>query len=526
MYLTIVDQQFLQGQGNARTLRVVSTPAYRGIITDRNGQPLAISTPVTSVWVDPQMFSATELQFLQLAKLLSYRPIELAKLIKQAGQREFLYLRRGLNPQLAASVKQMAIQGVYLQKEFRRFYPDGEVTAHLLGLTDVDDNGQEGLELAFNDWLQGTPGKRRVLKDRLGHIISEVSRISEPKPGHDLALSIDRRIQYVAYRELVEQVKRYNAKSGSVVVLDVQSGEVLAMANVPSYNPNNRPKHHDGRYRNRAVTDLFEPGSVIKPFSIASALVSGKYSAHTPIDTSPGWFSLNGNLIQDIRNHGKMDVTGVLKYSSNVGVSRMVLSLPPENLWNLLRKVGFGERTSSGFPGERSGSLEQHRRWRPFVLATLAFGYGIAVTPLQLADAYTLFARHGRKLPVTFLKVQNKPEGKQVLNQSVADAVLMMLQHVVEDEDGTGKNARIPNYHVAGKTGTARLLGPQGYLKDHHIASFVGIAPATEPRLVIAVVITDPRKKAYYGGLIAAPVFKHIMAESLKILNIPPDNLA
>ncbi len=523
--LTVLDRTFLRRQGNARSLRVIKIPAYRGMITDRNGEPLAISTPVKSVWVNPEDFQPNPQQLKQLARLLKRRSGTLKQRVTKFKNRDFVYLKRGLQPAKAQQIKALKIPGLYFQGEFKRYYPEAEVAAHVLGITNIDDRGQEGLELAYNDWLRGISGKRQVMKDRLGHIIADIHQIKAPKPGHNLVLSIDRRIQFLAYRALKQAVHANQATSGSAVVLDTQTGEVLAMVNQPSYNPNKRQKFHDGRYRNRAVTDQFEPGSVIKAFSIASALTTGQYSPETFVDTSPGWYRLDGHEVKDHKNNKVLTVTDVLKISSNVGVSRIVLSTPPEHFWNFLKSVGFGQRTASHFPGEIDGVLTPLADLNPFEIATLSFGYGIAVTPLQLAHAYSIFATHGTLRPVSLLRNSETPAGKRVLPRKVADQMLIMLESVLA-KGGTGTLANVRAYRVAGKTATARIAGPNGYLKDHHVATFVGIAPVSEPRLVIVVVITDPQAGKYYGGVVAAPVFAKIMGGALQILNVPPDNLA
>lgn len=521
VFLTVIDRDFLQRQGDARTIREVEISAYRGMITDRNGEPLAISTPVDSVWANPQEFAPSSSQFTQLAEILKLSPINIRERVDQMKTREFLYLERSVTPSIAEEVKALEIPGVYLQREFRRYYPEGAMTAHLLGFTNIDDRGQEGLELAYNDWLAGISGKRRVLKDRLGNIVADIKLLREARSGHNLALSIDRRIQYIAYQELQKAIETFDASSGSVVVLDVRTGEVLAMVNAPSFNPNRRSKKHDDRYRNRAVTDVFEPGSVIKAFSVASALETGKYQADTLIDTNPGRVRVGRNTIKDIHNYGLLTVSGVLERSSNVGVSKMVLSQSGDNLWDFLQRVGFSKRTGSGFPGERSGMLQHPREWQPFVLATMAFGYAMTTTPLQLANAYSVFATGGIKYPVSFVRLDKAPGGERVMNEGLANTMLGMLEGVVE-KGGTGRRARIPGYHVAGKTATARMVGPRGYETTHHVASFVGIAPVKQPRLVIVVVITDPQGKSYYASVVAAPVFQRVMAKALRILNVSP----
>lgn len=524
VYLSIVNRPFLQKQSDARSLRVVDIPAYRGMITDRNGEPLAISTPVDSVWINPQIFEANFQQCKMLTKLLGISMAALQKLSNKKSNREFVYLKRRIPPPLADKIKTLNIPNVFFLREYKRYYPESEVAAHVVGFTNVDDKGQEGLELAYNNWLQGVLGKRRVIKDLYGHIVADVGVIQKPEQGQNLTLSIDRRIQYLAYSELAAAVEQYKAQSGSIVVLDTKSGEVLAMANQPSYNPNNPLGQSFSNYRNRAVTDVFEPGSTLKVFSIASALDSGKYTPDTKIDTNPGWISINGNIVRDEDlNYGVIDVTQVLQKSSNVGVAKMTISLPPKQLWDLLNRVGFGERTQSGFPGEATGSLVNYSHWRPFALATLAFGYGISVTTLQLAQAYSIIAAGGISYPITFLKRDYPPEGQRKMDAHVAAEMLTMLESVIQT-GGTGRLAGIPGYRVAGKTGTAYIAGPNGYDKHKHVASFVGIAPASDPRLVVAVVIYNPQEQ-HFGGLVAAPVFSHVMEGALRTLNIAPDNL-
>lgn len=525
VYLTIINRAFLQGQGNARTLRTVEVPAYRGMVLDRNGEPLAISTPVVSIWINPQDFAPEQTDLNKLAALLQIPRKEIRARIKKADDREFVYLKRGVDPNVGAAIKGLGISGLYLQNEYRRYYPEGEVTAHILGFTNIDDHGQEGLELAYNNWLQGVSGLKRVLKDRLGHIVADVDVIRAPKPGHNLTLSVDRRIQYFAYQELAAGVNKYKARSGSVVVLDINTGEILAMANYPSYNPNNRPAIEDERYRNRAVTDLFEPGSTIKSFAMATALASGKYQVDSRIDTSPGWFMIGKNKVDDDgHNNGVIDLTQILQVSSNVGMSKVITSLPPESFWQVLHNVGFGQVTESGFPGERSGVLINYPVWDPFVLATMSFGYGMSVTALQLAQAYAVLGAYGVKRPVSLLKISAPPAGKQVIPHQVAQDILTMLESVLV-KGGTAPLARVPGYRVTGKTGTARISGPHGYEKNHHTSIFVGIAPASRPRLVVAVVLHDPMGAAYYGGYTSGPIFSHIMGQALRLLNVPPDDL-
>lgn len=524
--LTIINRQFLRKQGNARTVRNLVIPAHRGMILDRHGEPLAISTPVNAVWVYPASFSPNFTQLRSLSQLLQIPAQTIREQARRAQDKEFLYLKRGLNPSLAKQIKLLKIPGVFLQDEYHRYYPEGPVMAHVVGLTNVDDKGQEGLELAYNNWLEGRSGLKKVIKDRLGRVIADVRSIRAPQPGHDLQLSIDKRIQYIAYRELNTGVEKYQADSGSVVVLDVKTGEILAMANSPSYNPNDRVTNQDGRYRNRALTDLFEPGSTIKSFSMASVLASGKFTPSSQVDTSPGWMIVAGKRIMDEHNNGVMDLTKILQISSNMGMSKLVLSLPADNLWRLLHDVGFGQLSQSGFPGERTGSLPNFRVWNPFVLATLSFGYGLSVTALQLAQAYAVLANGGIKVPVTFLKIQGQPPvGQRVIAANISREVLDMLETVLT-KGGTAPLARVPGYRVTGKTGTVRIVGAQGYEKNRHNSIFIGIAPASHPRLVVAVVLHDPKGNAYYGGYTAGPIFSHVMSNALHLLNIAPDDLA
>lgn len=527
IYLTVIDRSFLQRQGDARSLRIVDLPTYRGMITDRSGTPLAISTPVESVWLNPQVFDADDtLKLSQLADLLQIPAADILNRVEHAETKGFIYLKRGLEPYLAQRVKQLNIPGVNLQQEFRRYYPTAEVSAHILGVTNVDDQGQEGMELAYNEWLAGQYGKQRVIKDRLGRVVEDLGVVAPPRPGKNLVLSIDRRIQYLAYRELKEAMEVNKSSSASAIVLDTVTGEILAMVNQPSFNPNARTSPAtDGRYRNRAVTDLFEPGSVIKPFTLAAVLNSGKFKPTTQVDARPG-LVVDGHLIRDIHASGVITVTEVLQRSSNVGVTRMILSLPATTLWTLLDRIGFGKLTNSGFPGESEGRLVNHRRWTPFIVATLGFGYGLSVTPLQLAQAFSIFANDGQLRPVSLLRRDTPEQGTQVISSVVAQQMLTMLEAVVEQTGGTGSKARVPGYRVAGKTGTARMVGANGYEKDHHVASFAGIAPVSKPRLVVLVVFKDPDLADHYGGQVAAPVFSKIMAGALQILQIPPDKLA
>lgn len=524
VHLQVFNHEFLQEQADARHLRVVSIAAHRGMIQDRRGQPLAVSTPVDSVWANPQALGPAREYLPVLAKLLNMDIDHLQRTLAKRSDREFVYLRRHISPELAARVTEVGAPGVFLEREYRRYYPDGEVAAHIVGFTNVDDTGQEGLELAYDEWMRGESGAKRVIKDGRRHVVANVESIRAPRPGKALRISIDRRLQYLAYRELKAAVVQHKARSGSLVLLDAFSGEVLAMVNQPSYNPNNRRGLQSGAIRNRAVTDVIEPGSTIKPFTIAAALESGSYLPHTPIDTAPGYFRVGSKTIRDVHNYGALDVTGVIRKSSNVGSTKIALSLPGEQFWSVLNRVGFGSLTGSGFPGEVGGLLLNHRRWRRIEQATMAFGYGLSATPLQLAQAYAVLAADGVRYPVSFLKLEAPPQGERVMSATVARQVRAMLEEVVGPE-GTGGNARVSGYRVAGKTGTVRKSIAGGYAEDRYISLFSGMAPASRPRLVLAVVINEPSNGDYYGGAVAAPVFSKVMAGALRLLDLPPDDL-
>ncbi len=525
--LQVLNKDFLQQQGTARHLRVVSIVAHRGSILDRDGEPLAVSTPVDSVWVEPKEFMRAKSRWGELARVLEMDRKQLEKMLAGREHRGFVYIKRRIAPSLAERVMALEIPGVSLQREYRRYYPAGEVTGHLLGFTDVDDVGLEGIELAYDNWLRGTPGSKRVIKDRLGHIVEDVEQIRRPRPGRDLRLTIDRRIQYLAYRELLAAVKRHKARAGSVVVLDARTAEVLAMVNQPAFNPNNRQDLRGERYRNRAVADMFEPGSTLKPFTIAAALQSGHYRPDSLIDTAPGYYRVGGHTVRDNRNYGLIDVSTVIQKSSNVGASKIALSLSPETIWQAFHRVGFGEPTSADFPGESSGVFTDYDGWSELERATLSFGYGVAVTALQLARAYTVLASALPLLP--FSVVMNEqgalPEsGPPVFSRQVVQQVRHMMERVVSPE-GTALKASVPGYRVAGKTGTVRKSIAGGYAEDRYLALFAGMAPASDPRLVMVVVIDEPRAGEFYGGEVAAPVFAKVMAGALRLLAVPPDGL-
>lgn len=524
--LMIVDRPFLLGQGDARSMRIVSIPAYRGMISDRNGYPLAVSTPVVSVWLDPADFQASQDELHQLSDLVQLPMHSILQIAKQNKNKEFVYLVRGLDPYIGTQVRNLNIPGIYVQQEFKRFYPEGEVTAQLVGFTNIDDRGQEGLELQYNDWLQGIPGRKRVLRDRYGREVAGLDLIKSAQPGHNLVLSIDRQIQYIAYTALQNAIQYFKAESGSVVVLDVKTGEILAMVNQPSFNPNARPDIDDGSFRNRSVTDVFEPGSTVKAFTIANALLSGQYRPDSLIDTRPGYYYIGNKRVRDDANYGVLTLTGILQKSSNIGASKVTLSLPPDSLWQLLDKIGYGHKTESGFPGESAGVLIHHHPWKPFILATMSFGYGLSVTNLQLAHAYSVLASGGIKRPVSLIKIDQAPKGKTVLDPKIARQINEMLQSVMAKGE-SGELANVPGYRVAGKTGTAHLAIKGGYAKNHYMAVFAGIAPVSDPRLVVTVAIKDPKgpNNEYFGGQVSAPVFAKVMGAALRILAVPPDNL-
>lgn len=521
--LSVINRAFLLGQGDARASRIIDIPAYRGMILDRNGEPLAISTPVDAVWINPHEFEKTSQTISHLATLLKLPVSEIKKRLLKSTGRSFIYLKHGVDPEIGNQLRALNLPGVYFQREYRRYYPEGEVTAHVLGFTNLDDQGQEGIELTYNQWLAGISGKKQVLKNRLGDIISSVNVLRQPQPGHDLALSIDRRIQYLAYSELKAGVEKFHASSGSAIVLDSRTGEILAMVNQPSYNPNNRSGGEEGRYRNRAMTDTFEPGSTIKSFSVLTALMSGKYSPVSMINTSPGWFMIQNRRVEDERNNGLINLTTVLQKSSNVGMAKVILSLPSHALWNTLHAAEFGQPTHINFPGERSGLLVDRVVWPPFALSTLSFGYGMSATLAQLTQAYAILANHGVKYPMSLLKFNHPSEGVRVFNQKSVDELLIMLEAVLK-AGGTATHGNVAGYRVAGKTGTVRLVGKYGYEKHRYNSLFVGIAPVSQPRLVIAVILNDPRGKYYYGGDIAAPVFSNIMSGTLRLLNVPRES--
>ncbi|KEA65390.1 Cell division protein [Marinobacterium lacunae] len=522
--LSTEDQAFLRSQGDARTLRTMLLPAHRGLITDRNGEPLAVSAPVATIWADPKMADLQNPRLRQLAQLLDMSREELLRELGSDRERRFLYLKRQVTPELAESVSALDIGGIHVDQEYKRYYPAAEVTTHLVGFTSVDGEGQEGLELAFNDWLRGEPGRKLVMKDRSGRTIKHIRSLAPAEPGKDLALSIDLRLQYLAYRELKDAVNTHRADSGSVVVMDVRTGEVLAMVNQPSYNPNDRSNLLTSALRNRAMTDVFEPGSTMKPLTVATALMTERYKPETEVDVSPGYIRVRSATIRDHRNYGVLDLTGIITKSSNVGVTRLALDMPPDAIRNLMHNVGLGEVSGTGFPGERSGTLPFLSERQTVERATLSYGYGLSVTALQLAHSYVPLAAGGVQKPVSLLRVDrdDQLETKRVMPKLVADEVLAMMETVISPK-GTGRQAAVTGYRVAGKTGTAHKASGGGYASDRYTSVFAGIAPVSHPRIAVAVMVDNPKGQEYYGGEVAAPVFSRVTADALRLLNVPPD---
>jgi cell division protein FtsI (penicillin-binding protein 3) len=522
--LQVFNKDFLNQKGDATHLRTERISAHRGTITDRNGEPLAISTPVDSVWANPKELAPAVDSVPQLARILGIESQQLMRRVTRSMDKEFLYLRRHLSPEQAKEVLALKLPGVNVQREYRRYYPAGEVVGHLIGFTNIDDEGQEGMELAFNHWLAGESGAKRVLKDRKGRSVENVESIRPPHHGKDLRTSIDLRIQYLAYRTLKAAIKSHDAESGSIVVLDIATGEVLAIVNQPTYNPNDRSQFSAERYRNRAITDIFEPGSSIKPLIVAAALESGQYRPSSIIDTTPGYVIVGPKKIEDNRNLGRVSLTTILARSSNVGVTKLAMSLEPEHLWGTMTRLGLGSLTSSGFPGESAGLLTHYNHWRPISQATLAYGYGISVTPLQLAQAYAALGSNGILRPISLVAQDTPAEGNRILTEDSAGAVRRMLEEVVRP-GGTGTKAAVTGYRIAGKTGTAWKFAAGGYSEDKYISIFAGLAPASDPRLAAVVVIDEPSGELYYGSDVAAPVFADVMSESLRLLAVPPDAL-
>ncbi|WP_447743063.1 peptidoglycan D,D-transpeptidase FtsI family protein [Pseudomonas laurentiana] len=526
--LQVVDRAFLKGQGDARSLRHIPIPAHRGLITDRNGEPLAVSTPVTTLWANPKEMQASKERWPQLAAALGQNPQLLIERLTQQANKEFIYLVRGLTPEQGQHVLDLKVPGVYGLEEFRRFYPAGDVTAHMVGFTDLDDHGREGVELAYDEWLAGVPGKRQVIKDRRGRLIKDIQVTKNAKAGKTLALSIDLRLQYLATRELRNAIAEQDAKAGSLVIMDVKTGEVLAMVNQPTYNPNNRRSMFPAAMRNRAIIDVFEPGSTVKPISMSAALQSGRWKPTDKVEVYPGSLQIGRYTIKDVsRSEGPiLDLTGILINSSNVGMSKIAFDIGGEAIYRVMSQVGLGQYTGLGFPGERVGNLPNHREWRKAETATLSYGYGVSVTALQLVHAYAALANDGKMVPLSILKVDKAPEAVQAIPKETAETVQGMLQQVIEAPRGVFR-AQVPFYHVAGKSGTARkaTVGSKGYTENAYRSLFAGFGPMSDPRYAIVVVIDEPGKGGYFGGLVSAPVFSKVMSGTLRLMNVPPDNL-
>ncbi|UUY08772.1 penicillin-binding protein 2 [Pseudomonas sp. J452] len=526
--LHVIDHDFLQAHGDARSVRHIPIPAHRGLVTDRNGEPLAVSTPVTTLWANGKELAKAPARWADLAAALGQEPNAFAQRLQQASSREFMYLVRGLTPEQGQAILDLKVPGVYGLEEFRRFYPAGEVTAHVIGFTDVDDRGREGMELAFDEWLAGVPGKRQVLKDRRGRLIKDVQVTQNAKAGKALALSIDLRLQYLAHRELRNALVENGAKAGSLVIIDVKTGEVLAMANQPTYNPNNRRSLDPAAMRNRAMIDVFEPGSTVKPLSMSAALQSGRWKPENIVEVWPGSLQIGRYTIKDVsKTQGReLDLTGILINSSNVGMSKIAFDIGGESIYTMMQQLGLGQDTGLGFPGERVGELPNHRKWPKAETATLSYGYGLSVTAVQLVHAYAVLANNGVSVPLTMTRADRIPDGVQVMSADVAKTMQGMLQQVIEAPRGVFR-AQVPGYHVSGKSGTARKasVGTKGYTANAYRSMFAGFAPSSNPRIAMVVVIDEPSKAGYFGGLVSAPVFSRVMAGSLRLMNITPDNL-
>ena len=514
---------FLQSQGDNRSIRTVVIPAYRGVITDRNGQPLAVSTPVAAVFVNPQQIQEKDIA--RLSDEMGLVESQLKSRLSRYRHKSFMYLARQLPIDRAERILDLNIAGVSVEREYKRFYPAGEVTAQLVGVTDINDNGQEGIELAYDTWLTGESGAKKVVKDRAGRVINDISLINPARPGEELRLSIDLRVQYAAYRALKKAVQKHNAKSGSIVILDVRSGEVLAMVNQPSFNPNDRVNLSQSAVRNRAMTDLMEPGSTVKPFTLLAALESGRFSAESLIETSPGYLKVDYKTFVDPVNYGQLDLAGILIKSSQVGTTKIALALDPQSTRDLFQRVGFGEVIGSGFPGETMGSLPAYQTWDPVTQATFAFGYGLNVSPLQLARAYAVLANNGVRKEVSLVALDSAPDSERVIDIEISKQIKLMLLAASGDK-GTGKRAMIDGYSVGGKTGTLhKVKRGGGYDENRYMSAFAGLSPVDNPRLVTVVVIDEPSDGDYFGGLVAAPVFSEVTGNALRLMQVTPDRI-
>lgn len=525
--LQVFQHEFLRSQGDQRHQRTVSIPAHRGDLTDRNGEPLAISTPIHSVTGIPEELMESRERILEVARVIDVDGEALLARVEKAASRksEFVYLARHVNPDVAESVRALRVPGVSLMREYRRYYPTANASAHVVGFTDIDDRGREGMEMAYDEWLSGKPGLRRVIRDLNGRQIEGIGTLREAEAGRDLALSIDKQLQFFADRALTEAIEEHKAESASLVVLDVVTGEVLAMANYPAYNPNRVSERTGAKQRNRSITDVFEPGSTMKPFTIAAALMSGKFQTDDIVYTSPGAYRIGKYEVRDSSDYGWLDLGGIIKKSSNVGVSKVATQLEPTQMWSVFDQLGFGHPTGSAFPGEVAGYFNHPTLWHHVEQATLSYGYGISVSALQLARAYAAIANDGVMPQISFVKVGSVDEGQQVIPRDIAAQLRVMLEAAVSDE-GTGKFARIPGYRVAGKTGTSHRAQKGGYAEDRYVSVFAGFAPASNPRFAAVVVVHDPTGGQHYGGQVAAPVFSSVMANTLRLQDVEPDNVA
>ncbi len=519
--LHVVEHDFLSQQGDVRTIRVETIDAHRGMITDRNGEPLAVSTPVKTLWANPSEMDPDDPALTAMARLLDISESDFRARIRDYRNREFIYVKRKIQPSLAAKVMALGVRGLYARREYRRYYPASEVAAHVVGFTNIDEHGQEGMELAYNDWLSGKVGSKRVLKDNRGRVIKDLSLIRDASPGKDIALSIDLRLQYLAYRELKAAVEAHHARGGTLVMLDVDTGEVLAMVNQQSYNPNDRRNLNADGMRNKAITDLFEPGSTMKPITVAAALETGRYKPTTKVDTSPGYRRFGRFTIRDSHNYKVLDLTGIVVHSSNVGISHVATDIGGDVIHDMFYRMGIGQATGIGFPGEAVGVLPSPPRWSPVQEATLSYGYGMSVNALQLAQAYMVLANGGIRYPLSLIRKDEPAKGTRVLSEGIAADVREMLKGVVER--GTGKRAQLNFYSAGGKTGTVHLVGANGYEKSKYKAIFAGMAPADDPRLVTVVAVDAPQGAEYYGGEVAAPVFARVMGGALRLLNVKPE---
>ncbi|KQW91530.1 cell division protein [Massilia sp. Root418] len=524
VWLQGVKTQFLQQQGENRYAFTLELPATRGKITDRNGQVLASSVPVKAIWAIPEdVLAAPADKIRALAALLEMSEADLRK--KLDSDRDLVYLKRQVEMDVAAKIAELKIDGIEARKEYKRFYPQGEVMTHVVGFTNVEDVGQESMELAQQKTLQGATGSRRVIKDRLGHIVEDIGSVHEPHDGKDLTLSVDSKIQYIAYTQLKGAVEKFKAKAGGAVVLDVHTGEVLALANYPSYDPNDRRSLTGAQLRNRVMTDTFEPGSTLKPITVALALDSGRVNPNSYIDTGAGRYTILDRTISDTKGHGVINVSQIIEMSSNIGTSKIALSMPPQEMWEMFTKVGFGQQPKWGFPGAVAGRVRPYKSWRPIEQATMSYGNGISVSLIQLARSYMMFARNGDTIPLSFQKVTEPPQGQQIIKPRTAEQMRAMLESVVSGKDGTAKQAQIPGYRAGGKTGTAYKVENGRYaIPRKYIGSFVGMVPMSNPRFIIAVMIDEPTQGGHFGGQVAAPTFAAVAANALRSLNVPPDS--